>query len=138
MRNGIDSDEHYVKIKIMGDGNATVAHANLFHVGGASSVSPVAFGEGSAVREPSDKNDDVTAVTLAAGRALESLGKRLVKQANGRIKHADSNKVHAAELKAKREAAEQMAPYDFKIIPLDLGNGESIVDAILRYIGGAL
>lgn len=47
------------------------------------------MGRGVARRTPYDKHDPDLARELALGRALVSAGNRILKRANGRVKHAD-------------------------------------------------
>jgi hypothetical protein len=57
-----------------------------------------------AVRNPEDDDDPYVATTLATGRALEALGNKLLKRANGRVTMHDNNRE-----RAKRQA-EQPRP----------------------------
>jgi hypothetical protein len=45
------------------------------------------IGSGTAIREPNDKPDEEIAYFLALGRAFENLSGKLLKQANGLVKH---------------------------------------------------
>lgn len=44
---------------------------------------------GDAIRHPTDRDDEELGIMLAHGRALERLGRKLQKRANGRVKHND-------------------------------------------------
>ncbi len=47
------------------------------------------LGRGTAKRSPEDKNRPEIAQELALGRAMEVAGKRLIKRANGLVRHQD-------------------------------------------------
>lgn len=56
---------------------------------------------GTAVRHPEDKFDREVAENLAIGRALENLGKKLQKRANGVVKQNEDNEARKARQKAE-------------------------------------
>lgn len=56
---------------------------------------------GTARRHPGDKHDEQVAEFLALGRALENLGKKLQKRANGIVKQNDDNEARQARQKAE-------------------------------------
>jgi hypothetical protein len=53
--------------------------------------------------DPSDKQSDEIGASLAIGRALETLGRKTVKRANGLVKHQDDVRAHKAKIQAKKE-----------------------------------
>jgi hypothetical protein len=91
----------------MTDGTRTTAEAVL------TTGWPVdlltATGTGSSGRERGDKFDETVGDDLAIARALRSLAARLERRARGKVNHAESIKVHKAEI-AARKAAEYEPP----------------------------
>jgi hypothetical protein len=65
---------------------ATIVRAGVVLAGGT-----LIEATGEAVRDPADRHDDEVAIKLAAGRALETLARRVLKQANGKVKSLDDN-----------------------------------------------
>lgn len=57
--------------------------------------------DGTAKREPHDNDDPEIASLLAIGRALDNLSNKLLKKANGLVKHNDDMKKYRVEQKAK-------------------------------------
>lgn len=67
----------------------------IAHLDGGETISAI----GEALRHPNDKNDTELATLLANGRALEAMGKRLQRRANGLVRHND----YVAEQKEKKK-----------------------------------
>lgn len=61
---------------------------------------------GTAKRDNEDSYDREIGEKLALGRALESLSKKLLRQANGKVKCAEDNRLAALEAAPKRAAWE--------------------------------
>lgn len=55
--------------------------------------------DGVSKRDPVDRPNDAVALKLAYGRAFEKLGRKVLKQANGLVKHADT--VRDAKVQAR-------------------------------------
>lgn len=94
-----------VDIKILSDGNRTVAEAALH-----TYLHPSVEGRGSSSREPGDKSNAQIGEAFAIARALRSLAAHLERQAKGKMKHADEIKRHAAEIAASDNRYRLMAP----------------------------
>jgi hypothetical protein len=75
----------------------------------ATDTSVIATATGSAKRDPDDVNDPETGKLLATGRALEALGRKLQKQADGRVRAAAEAK-RVRKVKAARGAAKSPEP----------------------------
>lgn len=69
----------------------------IAHLDGGETISAI----GEALRHPDDKNDEQLAALLANGRALENLGRKLQKRAQGLVRHND----YLAALKARHKKA---------------------------------
>ena len=86
-------------ITVITDRNATVAEVTLITdmIHDDNGFTPVVVtATGSAKREPSDKPDESIGTDLATGRALEALGRKLQRRADGKVRAA-------AEAKRVRE-----------------------------------
>lgn len=57
--------------------------------------------DASGVKRPADKHDPETALLLATGRALESLARKMQRQANGRVKHNDDKRIQHSKASTK-------------------------------------
>lgn len=82
MVNLIDAD-----IEVIRGHRATLCYVQSYDPIARESV----LASGEAIRHPDDKHDDDLATALAMGRALSSLGRKLERRANGRIKCNDDN-----------------------------------------------
>jgi hypothetical protein len=61
------------------------------------------IGEGTSKRNPVDNDSEEIANLLAYGRAFEQLGQRMLKRANGLIKHEDDMRAYKEMQKARSE-----------------------------------
>jgi len=86
-------------------------------------------GEGVTKRSGKDRNDDYVGENLALGRALEHLTAKVMRRANGKVKHNDDMKQQRAERKAKREQGDHIVFFG-----LDLDTVKSINEANERLI----
>jgi len=86
-------------------------------------------GEGVAKKSGKDRNDDYVGENLALGRALEHLTAKVMRRANGKVKHNDDMKQQRAERKAKREQGDHIVFFG-----LDLDTVKSINEANERLI----
>jgi len=78
-----------VDIEAIATKYATAAEAALLDVcDGCQATSVLATAEGSSKRDPGDKYDESIGVDLAVGRALEALGRRLQRRADGKVRAA--------------------------------------------------
>lgn len=59
------------------------------------------YGVGIAKRHPIDKPDLQIGFALAYGRAYEQLARKLIKRANGRVKHAEDMTLYKQQQKSK-------------------------------------
>lgn len=95
------SESVSIRGDIFYDHQATVVEIDWFYNdivdGGIETVTA------SAKKDPHDKFDPEIARDLALGRALQKLGRRLEKRANGRIKHNDEVRTSKRENKKKQE-----------------------------------
>jgi uncharacterized protein DUF1876 len=84
-------DMHSVSISVLSSHGATVAkvtYASVYNTGVPVSAA------GNAKREPGDDYDQETGRLLATSRALEILAGKLRRQANGRVRNAETVKQH--------------------------------------------
>lgn len=65
--------------------------------------------QGVALRDPKDKPDDGIGLLLATGRALESMAHKILREAHGRVKHADDVRADQRAKRAKMKTT-QTAP----------------------------
>lgn len=86
-----------VQLTILSDGDRTVVEAALH-----TYRNPSVTATGSSGREPVDKSDPHVGENLAVARALRSIANRLERQAQGYLRHAESNKAHKEEIAAKK------------------------------------
>lgn len=72
--------------------------------------------DGTAKREPHDEDDAEIAALLAIGRALENLSNKILKRANGMVKHNDDMKKYKQVQKSKTLVAKKASskPYGGK------------------------
>lgn len=97
-----------ISITVTESREATIAVIDLEPVFGDDKVladTGSLFVTGTAKVTPGDKFDPAIGRKLAVGRALEALGRKLIKQGNGLVKCADDNAVHSAQAREKREEA---------------------------------
>ena len=97
MRKGVA--EYEVEVHASTDGTATVAHATIVDSTGRATAASA-----HAVRVNGDRHDPDTAFELAAGRAVEALGRKLQRRAAGRVKQADDERAHR---EARRQAGDE-------------------------------
>jgi len=85
--------------------NATIAHVSITYEDshGHQWVNTV----GEAICHPDDKPNKDVGGELALGRALEAAGRRLVRRANGKVKHADQMR---AKDKKEQDGKEELNP----------------------------
>lgn len=96
--------EFSARVRLLSDGNRTVAEARLLELGEIGiAVREVTTGIGSSGREPGDKANSEVGEKLALVRALRSMAAHLESQAQGRIRHIESNKQHKAEIADRKE-----------------------------------
>jgi hypothetical protein len=89
-----------MKITILTDDNASVAHARLL---GFSDDGVVVFeATGSAKREQGDPRDPVIAVEMALGRALRKMSRRMIRDANLRVQAATEEQQQMARARQRR------------------------------------
>lgn len=67
--------------------------------------------EGEARRDPHDRRDTMTGVLLALGRAMEKLTERIMREAEGRVRHNDDMKADRAR---RREENSKKKPVPAK------------------------
>jgi len=84
--------------------NASVASVELFDLTNPI-VSLIGVATGSAKREPGDMHDEAIAVDLAAGRALENLGRQLRRRGEAKVREA-SRQTEEKQAKLRRKNAE--------------------------------
>jgi hypothetical protein len=85
-----------INLEVIGTRDATIAGVDLLlH-------DEIFSADGTAKREPRDEDNREVAELLALGRALESLSNKLLKRANGLIKHQDDMRAYK-ELQKKRK-----------------------------------
>jgi hypothetical protein len=99
-------------MNILRDHDVTVVSSQIqvwHQTGGISDFSPrIEWPElvtvtASAKRHPTDKHDPETALLLAQARMYEKLAKKLFRQANGRIKHADDMRLDKTRRRKARK-----------------------------------
>lgn len=116
---------------VLVDGNAAVASVDLID---ADTLETVATATGSSMRSPEDKHNEEVAVTLAMGRALEKLGRKLTRRGNGLVKQADN----VAESKRARKAEQTASQEKVTVtVPADLPDSvtASIVTTLSKRYG---
>lgn len=89
----------HIRASVATDDPGEVAIANIEFRGDLGKYNEETFDEvrtGTARCDPQDKGDHATGELLALGRAFERMGKRLQREAWGRVKHQD-------HLRAQRE-----------------------------------
>lgn len=84
------TERYRVVLEKLSSGSGTIFTAKV--VGGNGEV----LSTGWAKCHPSDKNDDTIGFAMAQSRALSSLSRRLLKQANGEVLHHDNMKTRKA------------------------------------------
>jgi hypothetical protein len=114
----MDTSYNSLNIKVVRGHRATIAEVTL-HVPVAKAANPydedyfedkyefdtvVATGE--SVRSPEDRDDPILGSNLAVARAVEALGRKLLKRAEGRMASNEHNQQHSAYAKANKEADE--------------------------------
>ena len=80
-------EKNYIAKDVINGHRATLAHIWMYD----SLTDDYVLAKGEAIRHPEDKHDEDLANTLATARALKSLGNKLERRANGRIKCNDDN-----------------------------------------------
>jgi len=103
-----------VQLSLLSDGDRTVVEA-AYH----SYQFPSIVASASSGREPGDKSNEKIGEALAVARALRSLANRLERQAQGALRHAESNKAHKEEIRAKAIHAYTTGQYDPRPLPND-------------------
>jgi hypothetical protein len=96
----------YIDVNKISNKNTTLVRVKITDVDYDNDgfvVDVIGEATGEARRDPIDKNDAQLASDLALGRALEAIGKRLVKNANGRVKHNDDIREIQAVQKNQKE-----------------------------------
>lgn len=85
-----------VQLSFLSDGDRTVVEA-AYH----SYHFPSVYSKASSGREPGDKSNERIGEALAAARVLRSLAAKLERQATGAMRHAETNRQHAEEIRLR-------------------------------------
>lgn len=92
----------YLDVKVTTGKKATIARVEFMDMADRNGNILEAIGE--AYCHPSDKFDDTTGEDLALGRALVSLGKKMIKSAESHVAMVDHNRTHSRAARAARKA----------------------------------
>lgn len=97
------ANEYEVKVDIdcIVTHNAAIAIAKAYDIYPFSLSSECVEASGTSVRHPDDRFDKGVAKNLAIGRALENLGNKLQKRANGVVKQNEDNEARKARQQAE-------------------------------------
>jgi hypothetical protein len=99
------ADMYSVTVSLLSSHGATVARVNY---GSVYNTGIPVTAAGSAKREPADAYDPETGRLLATSRALEILAGKLRRQANGRIRHAETVRAHREQ--ARKRTMSKVSP----------------------------
>lgn len=112
-----------VRIQVMADPHATVAHASLY--AGGDPYTEIMKVSGSSKRDAGDVYNEETGIAIAVQRALANLSRKIGRRAEGQVKHADDSRRQRDAVKAEVAGVEEFLAHEDEIGIVSMHGDES-------------